>query len=111
MRYFKYRDSGFATESGKFEIYSRALEKMGVSPLPVYREPACTPVSAPELKGIPADFDRRLKGRYFFHSEFRQIPSLRKRQPEPQAEINPATAAGLGLREAIASGSRRPGAA
>ncbi|HQF10224.1 MAG TPA: molybdopterin dinucleotide binding domain-containing protein [Spirochaetota bacterium] len=60
MKYFKYRDSGFATESGKFDIYSRAPEKMG---------------------------------------EFRQIPSLRKRQPEPQAEINPATATGLGLRE------------
>ena len=100
MRYFKYRDSGFATESGKFEIYSRALEKMGVSPLPVYREPACTPVSAPELaREYPLILIGGVKGRYFFHSEFRQIPSLRKRQPEPQVEINPATAAGLGLRE------------
>ncbi|UCE18418.1 MAG: molybdopterin-dependent oxidoreductase [Gemmatimonadota bacterium] len=36
QRYRRYTDRGFHTPSGKFEIYSETLRKMGVSPLPVY---------------------------------------------------------------------------
>ena len=37
------------------------------------------------------------KTRYFFHSEFRQIESFRKRIPDPQFEIHPDTANSLGI--------------
>jgi anaerobic selenocysteine-containing dehydrogenase len=33
----------------------------------------------------------------FFHTEGRQIESLRRLNPEPEVEIHPATAAGLGI--------------
>ncbi len=35
---------GFLTPSKKMEIYSEQLEKLGYDPLPVYREPAESPV-------------------------------------------------------------------
>lgn len=100
MRYYKYREEGFDTVSGKFEIYSKSLEKMGVSPLPVYREPALLPKTTPELmREYPLILIGGAKNRYFFHSEFRQIGSLRKRMPDPLVEIHPDTAKSLSLAE------------
>ena len=39
----------FNTPSKKIEIYSERLEKLGYDPLPVYREPAESPISKPDL--------------------------------------------------------------
>ena len=47
-RYY-FRRVGFPTPSGKVEIASEKLRKLGYDPLPVYHEPAETPVSQPEL--------------------------------------------------------------
>ena len=100
MRYHKYREQGFATPSGKFEIYSSVMEAMGMSPLPVYREPPLSPVSAPEVAAdYPLILTTGAKIREFFHSEGRQIESLRRAVPDPQVEMHPATAASLGIRE------------
>jgi anaerobic selenocysteine-containing dehydrogenase len=100
MRYHKYREQGFATASGKFEIYSSLLESMGVSPLPIYREPPMTPVSAPQSAAeYPLILTTGAKIREFFHSEGRQIASLRKKHPEPLVEIHPDTAFSLGIEE------------
>lgn len=35
----------------------------------------------------------------YFHSEFRQIPSIRKRYPEPKLQIHPDTASKLGIKD------------
>ncbi len=100
MRYRKYREQGFATASGKFEIYSSVLESMGVSPLPVYREPPLSPLSRPELYGdYPFILTTGAKIREFFHSEGRQIASLRGKHPDPLVEIHPETAASLDIGE------------
>jgi anaerobic selenocysteine-containing dehydrogenase len=100
MRYHKYREGGFATASGKFEIYSGPLESMGVPPLPVYREPPLTPVSAPETaRDFPLILTSSAKIRCFFHSEGRQIGSLRRLCPDPLVELNDETAASLGIGE------------
>jgi len=40
---------GFGTATGKVELYSTALEKLGYDPLPVFREPLESPVSTPAL--------------------------------------------------------------
>jgi len=96
MRYHKYRDEGFATPSQKFEIYSAPLEAMDISPLPVYREPPLTPVSAPEVaKEFPLILTTGAKIKTFFHSEGRQIEPLRRANPDPLVEIHPDTAASL----------------
>ncbi|MGD8974442.1 MAG: hypothetical protein PVJ56_14170 [Desulfobacterales bacterium] len=42
------RPKGFATPTGKVELYSTILEKLGYDPLPNYKEPPETPVSQTE---------------------------------------------------------------
>jgi len=90
----------FKTPSRKFEIAVPALLKIGVSPLPVYREPAFSPVSTPEIaKEYPLILIGGVKIRPFFLSEGRQIPSLRKHMPDPMVQIHPVTARSLGIKE------------
>ncbi|MDF1552278.1 MAG: molybdopterin-dependent oxidoreductase [Deferrisomatales bacterium] len=100
QRYFKYRDEGFATPSKKFELLAEPLTDLGVSPLPVYREPPLTPVSAPEVaKEYPLILTGSGRIKEFFHSEGRQVESLRRRHPDPLLEIHPETATGLGIQD------------
>lgn len=94
IRYRKYETEGFKTESGKVELTSSYLEKLGYDPLPDYREPPESPVSQPELaRQFPLILTTGGRTRYFFCSEYLQIPSLRKRNPDPIVEIHPQTAA------------------
>ena len=100
MRYEKFRDEGFRTGSGKLELSCAALGDLGVSPLPVYREPPLTPVSRPDLAAdYPLILTTGAKTRWFFHSEGRQIASLRRSCPDPLVEINVTTAESLGVRD------------
>lgn len=90
----------FRTPSGKFEIYSSTLESMGISPLPVYREPAFSAISTPQVaEKYPLILISGVKTADYFHSEGRQISTLRRRNPDPLIEINPNTAATLGCSE------------
>lgn len=41
--------TGFATETGKVELYSKVLEKLGYDPLPFYEEPPESPIRTPEI--------------------------------------------------------------
>jgi anaerobic selenocysteine-containing dehydrogenase len=98
QKYMKYRADGFATPSKKFELFSASLAEIGVSPLPVYREPAISPVSRPDLfKQYPLILTCSGRIREYFHSEGRQIPKLRKRHPDPLVEIHPRTADRFGI--------------
>lgn len=94
-----YRDmGGFGTPTGKLELYSTVFEKLGIDPLPSYRESFENPISRPDLaKEYP--FMLITGGRFMplFHSEFRQIESLRRLHPEPLVQVNHATASELGI--------------
>ncbi len=91
---------GFATPTGKVELYSTILENLGYDPLPGYQEPPETPVSQPELsKKYPFILITGARFRPMHHSEHRQIRSLRKLYPYPTAEINPDTARQLHIGE------------
>ena len=99
LAYGKYRPRGFATPSGKVELYSTELERMGYAPLPVYQEPPESPLSRPDLAAeFPLVLTTGQRTPFFFTSEGRQIGSLRKARPEPRAELHPATAARHGVR-------------
>jgi anaerobic selenocysteine-containing dehydrogenase len=100
MRYRKYEHSGFKTPSGKFEIYCRALKDMGYDPLPYYVEPPESPYATPDVyRDYPLVITTGARVQAFFHTEGRQIESLRRLNSEPQVEIHPATAASLGISE------------
>jgi anaerobic selenocysteine-containing dehydrogenase len=94
------KPKGFATPTGKVELYSTIFEKLGYDPLPNYTEPPETPVSQPELaRKYPFILITGARFRPMHHSEHRQIRSLRKLYPYPTVEINPDTARQLGIGE------------
>jgi anaerobic selenocysteine-containing dehydrogenase len=93
VKYKRYETEGFPTPSKKVEIYSETLEKMGHEPLPVHIEPLESPVSTPELaEEYPLILTTGSRLLEFLHSEHRNIEKLRKKNPEPFAEINTETA-------------------
>jgi thiosulfate reductase/polysulfide reductase chain A len=99
--YGKYKQMNmFLTPSGKVELYSSLLEGLGYDPLPYYEEPPESPLSTPELlEKYPYILITGGRILYFFHSEHRQVPSLRKRHPDPLVQLHPETAGRLGVSE------------
>lgn len=96
--YFKYKRMGFGTPSGKVELYSSTLKELGYPPLPEYCGPAENEVDDPELaKEYPLVLTTGNGFMPFHHSEHFQIKELRFLRHEPHVEINPATAAELGI--------------
>ncbi len=94
----KYQGGNYRTPSGKIEIYSETLAENGYDPLPVYVEPSQSPVSTPELaKKYPVILTTGSRILQYTHTQFRNIPSLRKQAPEPIAETNPETAKKYGI--------------
>ncbi|MEE8723116.1 MAG: molybdopterin-dependent oxidoreductase [Eggerthellaceae bacterium] len=91
---------GFNTITGQIEAYSILYESWGEDPLPYYYEPDYSPISKPDLAGqyplISTSGSRRYSS---FHSEHRQVPSLRQIDPWPWVQINPETAKEYGITE------------
>jgi anaerobic selenocysteine-containing dehydrogenase len=89
----KYLKKGFNTPSKKVEIYSEMLDKFGYDPIPTFHEPAESPLSRPDLvKYYPLILITGARTIAYLHSEYRNLPSLRKLVPEPLIEIHPQTA-------------------
>ncbi len=90
--YRKYQAQGFATPTRKLEIFSGRFKDSGYSPVPRFehQDPDC---GSYPLRLVSA------KWLVYCHSQQRQLPSLRKRMPEPLVELNPQTAAIRGIEE------------
>ena len=99
-KYYRYKDEGFKTPSGKFELYCARLEGSGADPVPEYHESSETPLSDPELaKEFPLVLTTGARIQQYFVSNNRQIKSLRKAAPFPIATMNPRTGAKYGINE------------
>jgi anaerobic selenocysteine-containing dehydrogenase len=87
----KYLDTGFATPSGKVELYSSILDELGFDPLPYYREVEGAGPDNPYLvfTGVRED--------PFFQTGQRNIETLRKRCPLPSLFLHPDDADTEGL--------------
>ena len=102
IEYYKYEKGmfrqdgqpGFATPTGRIELWSTAYNQFGDDPLPYYIEPEFSPTDEhPEIKEkYPFILTTGARVTPFFHSEGRQIPYLRELNPDPLLEINPKTA-------------------
>jgi len=98
--YRKYEKKGFRTPSKKVELYSKSLKRLGYDPLPQYREPPESPVSKPELAvQFPLILTTGSRRKEFFHSEHRQIKTLRSRRSAPIAEIHSEVAVARGIND------------
>ena len=92
-------DKAFGTPTGKIEIYSEELARVGADPLPTYTEPNTSPISTPELLGrYPCIVCTGSRSLYYTHSQFRNVESLRKEDPEPFAELAANTAKKYGVK-------------
>jgi anaerobic selenocysteine-containing dehydrogenase len=90
--YEKYRGAGFATPSGKIEIFSAALQAAGQPPLPEFRAPFA------EAPGFPLTLTSA-KTPLYCHSQHRNLAKLRRLEPDPMAELSPGTAAARAIGE------------
>ncbi|HZO31745.1 MAG TPA: molybdopterin-dependent oxidoreductase [Chloroflexota bacterium] len=102
-RYRKYAEEadgvprGFATPTGKIELYSETLLEHGYPPLPEHREPLVSPRSRPDLAEQFPLILTCAKNPQFCESQHRALPSLRRRAPHPEVDLHPATAAERGI--------------
>ncbi len=95
-----YETSGFKTPTGKVEIYSEELEKYGYDPLPVYKDPAESPESTPEKAAeYPFVLSTGARNLGYLHSRYRNMPSLRRLNPEPLVEVHKDKAKDMGLKD------------
>ncbi len=100
VEYHKYKTMGFGTPTGKFEIYSTMMENWGYDPLPAHVEPPESPISTPDRwKDYPLILNTGAKQPMFWHSQGRQLKTLRSLNTEPLAEMHSATAAKLGIKK------------
>jgi anaerobic selenocysteine-containing dehydrogenase len=95
--YRKYQPVGFATPSGKLEIFSPALQAIGQPPLPEYREPAHSLAGRPDLAQQYPLVLTSAKTPLYCHSQHRNLTRLRRLLPDPLIDMNPATAASHGI--------------
>jgi anaerobic selenocysteine-containing dehydrogenase len=94
----KYEKTGFATPSGKVELYSSVMEKYGYDPLPRHVEQKGTVISDPKMaEEYPLTYFIGAKGDPYFQQQGRNIASLRRLAPEPWVELHPDTGYDLGL--------------
>ena len=99
-RYQKYADIdpienkpiGFATPTGKIEIYSTTFSDTGYAPLPEFRNTARESDDYP----LTLTFFRLIQ---FCDEQHRNIPRLRRTAPEPFLEIHPETAHAEGIND------------
>ena len=99
--YKKYEQmGGFGTPTGKLELYSTIIKQLGYEPLPPYVENFENPVSRPDLaREYPLIMTTGARFRWNFHSEYFQVPSIRKRRPDPLVQLHPETASRLGIND------------
>ncbi len=90
-KFRKYRKTGFATPSGKVELYSSVLDELGFDPLPYHREGPATSEEYPYLvfTGVRED--------PFFQTGQRNIKELRDRCKLPSIYLHPEDAEKEGL--------------
>ena len=90
----------FVTPSGKVELASSVLRDLGFDACPVYREPADPGAAeAAEGKQFPYTVFAGFREAKSYNTNFHQIASLRRLEPEPCAFVNPADAEREGIAE------------
>ena len=85
---------GFPTPTKRIEIYSEVLQEHGIAPVPR--------LDADDLPSYDPRFPLRLgsaKTLAFCHSQHRNLPSLRRLEPDPPLEISAADAAARGIED------------
>lgn len=106
--YYKYEkgllrkdgELGFETPTGRLELYSTILSAAGLEPLPYYKEPDPSPVSNKEYaEKYPLILTTGRRSWEFFHSEHRNLRSMREFHRWPRVEMAKEIADRYGIQE------------
>jgi anaerobic selenocysteine-containing dehydrogenase len=95
--YLPYADGGFATPSGKCELYSETMKAMGLDPLPSFTAPYEFPEHVPELAARYPLTLISSPAHQFLNSTFVNIDSLRRGAREPECLLHPIDAERRGI--------------
>jgi anaerobic selenocysteine-containing dehydrogenase len=88
----------FPTASGKIELFSARMEQLGYPGLPGHVEPQQSPVANPELvKEYPEILLTGVRQVEYIDAQMHDVPALRAKRPDAEAEMHPATAAKHGV--------------
>lgn len=98
-RYEKYKEHGFNTPSGRLELYSEQLLAVGEAPLPGYVPSLSSGDSSVDFVARYPLWLTCAKWVPYCHSQFRDVPRLRRQSPEPLIELHPRAAASRGIAE------------
>ncbi|MBK1705694.1 molybdopterin-containing oxidoreductase family protein [Halochromatium glycolicum] len=99
----QYRLHGFKTVSGKVEFDSAELRAAGHDGLPIWREPAESPVSTPEVaRDFPLVLTSGARHKHATHSQHQYLERMRKAMPEPLVELHPEDAQRRGIEDGAA---------
>ena len=96
IEYQKYKTQGFASLTGRVEIFSQPLKNIGQAPLPDWQDPYVRFSDMGWTKRYPLILITA-KLKEFCHTQNRAMPSLRKQHPYPFLEINDWQAAELNI--------------
>jgi len=89
---------GFDTPTGRIELFSTELERIGLDPLPGFEAPVYTEERSPDLvEGYPLQLITGARVAWFFGAEHRNVPGLRALDPVPRVDVHPDDAGDLGV--------------
>ena len=105
-----FEEKPFVGPTGKVELYSENMARVGLDPLPAHVPPSYVLDHVAASDGFPLVLQTGLREKTYHHSRFREQAWARKVSPDPVVYIHPETAE----RFAVAEGSwitvRTPGA-
>lgn len=100
IQYRKFEQNGFKTPSGKIELTSSIVARLGGDPIPHYVEPLESPESTPDLaKKFPFILTTGGISPVYRHTELRNVPWLREIDPMLRAHMNDQAGLRLGLKD------------
>ena len=88
-----YRANHYRTPSGKIEIYSEQLEKLGYAPMPRWQDLGRTIEPSEKYPLLLTN----AKEEAYMATGFKHVASIRIMRPEPMVELHPDTAQKFGL--------------
>ena len=91
---------GFATPTGRIELTPLTYRAWGLTPVPFHTEPCEGPLTTPEwMEEYPLVMSCGGRSFEFFHSEHRQMPTMRELHPWPLVMVNPEDAQKYGVHD------------
>jgi anaerobic selenocysteine-containing dehydrogenase len=108
VEYYKYASGkirangslGFNTPTGRIELWSTQFDDYDIPQTVYWAEPTESPVSTPDLAAeYPFVLTTGQRSFEFFHSEHRQVETMREFHPDPISEMNIDDATALGLND------------